>query len=801
MITSVKEFNESVSIREVIEVLTGADINKNGGMICPIHGTSNNKKKFNASIKEDKNTFQCWTKNCTNGAVRSFTFADKWCREKLGMDNWKAIYKFLDEKFGTSLYKEIKGVDLEKEIKEYTQEIMVKKYCSEAGKDIFCNLIDDRIAVLEAGTGVGKTRAIAELLKDAIRDLKAIGMDKIIFTTPRSSIVEEISEEYQYTKFYKNDLELPLSDFIVSTTHKARVLNEELGEKVKLCANDITYRDRLKYVLIIDECHLLLTSKNIVGDMRELDKLIENAEFVLFTSANAEHFYKACKDLYNIKGYYNIERENKIYNTNKFTVIRSNRDKEAKREQLIKVIKEESKTNKVFLVYNNISELKEIEKELNSCNVLSKVVYSANKEEVDTVDIYNAIIKQSVLKCTVTLCTSVVDTGVNIKQDEGITTILVQSSQNIDDVTITQTFARVRNEASEKVDNRAILMLDNIKNREERHDKLSKLDNFKKYYDELAATACTNFNMHMLNNYDIESYIEYNLVWDFLSDNNMYSNIATLMYVKADELKENPRMIVDTTAVYDRARRQHLSDNYYNNDFIKKLTESVNYRAIEFIEVNEEVETKKVEANTSFSEALVSLIEDTEEFEATLINRYIDDSEDYKENFWLEVIKDEFAKKFNELDKRIFSMKKILSKSRINIDVIEYAKSMYKAYTLDKHRFILDRIREIEYPIYNTMYSQNGKDYKGIGDSLYEAIRDVFDLASSKSYKITSKALQNTVEEFLIKDGATLLDGNWVNRKGKKIRVSSKLNEIKDTIDKIYNVSEKGYLSSLKVVG
>jgi len=198
---------------------------------------------------------------------------------------------------------------------------------------------------------------------------------------------------------------------------------------------------------------------------------------------------------------------------------------------------------------------------------------------------------------------------------------------------------------------------------------------------------------------------------------------------------------------------------------------------------------------------LVSLTEDEDEFEATLVNRYIEDSEDYKENFWLEVMKDEYAKKFNELDKRIFAMKKILSKSRTNVDVVEYAKNMYKAYTLEKPRFIIDRIREIEYPIYNTLYSQNGKDYKGVGDSLYESIRDVFDLASSKSYKITSKALQHTVEEFLIKDGATFLDGKWVNRKGKKIRVSSKLNEVKDTIDKIYNVSDKGYLSSLKVVG
>lgn len=801
MIKTVKEFNEGISIREVIEKLTGVTIEKNGGMICPIHGTSSNKKKVNASIKEDKNTFQCWTKNCTQGAVRSFTFADIYCREVLRMDNWKAIYKLLDSKFGTSLFKDIKGIKIDEPKKKYTFEVNVDKYCSEAEVDIFCNLIDDKICVLEAGTGVGKTNAIAKLFKNAIKDLAAIGIDKIIFTTPRSSIVEEISEEYDYSKFYKNDLELPSSSFVVATTHKARVLNEELDSKQRFTDGEIEDIPRKRYALIIDECHLLLTSRTIVGSMRELDKLIQNADLVLFTSANAEHFYSACKDLYSIKGYYHINRLNKIYNTNKFTVIRTNRDREEKRNQLIKIIKEEVKTNKVFLVYNNINELKEIEEQLNNSSILSKVVYSANKEDNNTVDVYNAIIKQSVLKCNVTLCTSVVDTGVNIKQKEGITTILVQSNLNIDDVTITQTFARVREAATKEIDNRAILILDSLKKREERHDIISKLENFKEYYNDLASNGCNSFNMHMLSNYDVESNSEYNLVWDLLKANDMYSPIESMMYVKTEEFNENPRMIVDTIAVYDKARRQHLSDNYYNDKFIKQLTTSVNYREIEFKEIVEEVEKKENLGVERFQDALISLMEDAQEFQDMLENRYLNVTEEQQEYFWLEAIKSEFSKKFNELDKRIFSMKGVLMKNRVNLDIIEYAKKMYKAYTLDKPRMTLEEVRIIEYPIYNTIFKQSDKDYTGIGDNLYEAIRGVFDLAARKGYKISAKAIQNTAEDFMFREGAVFIEGKWLNRKGKQIRITTKITEIKLTIDKIYNVSDKGYLSSLKVVG
>ncbi|MPQ42851.1 DEAD/DEAH box helicase family protein [Clostridium tarantellae] len=791
MITSVKEFNNNINIEEVIYKLHGITIDKTGDLICPIHGTSHKKKKFNSSIDRQKNIFRCWTKNCTNGAVTPYGYIDYYLRNFMGMTDFKEVYKFIDDTFKTNLHKEFNYEPKKKNT--FSKVIKVNEYCSEVLNVVLDEVIQHKNILLNAGTGTGKTRALAEGVKE---NFKNLGIDKVIYITPRASIVEEIEHTYKYKGFYKNDSVLPCESHIVATSHKAPLINLQMDiEYINFMSEnrEIILDKSTNYMLIIDEAHLLLSARNIIGNVKEIEKLIANAKYNIFTSANTEHFYNACKDVYNIKNHISIERKLKKYNLENLYVKRIDSNKEVKRKYLKELCKTEK--NKKLIIYNNIYELKILEKELKSEGLDVALIYSDIKDNNDTIDFYKGIIEESTLKADITLCTSVIDTGININ-DNNVTTILIESNNTLDDITINQSFARVRTTKG----NKGYLILDTIKNKTEKHSIISKFNSFLHSYMSLSKLTCDMFNEHMFNNYDSESFEEYKTVWNILSGNDMYKPYADLLKIETDQFNINPRMTIDSIKVYNKARKQHLQNNYYNDNFILSLLDDINAKSINlsYVEIDKPKEKEEKEDVKNFNNDLKKIIDNNDNI-VLLINKYnFNINFESLNNTDINNLIKNHRSKLKKLDKRVSNMIKLIDNKNIEVSKAEYIIDMYNAYSLEKALLIKKRVNEIEYPIYNKLYL-NG-DFTGIGDIIYISIRKNCD-CFIKNRNIVTKTAINTILAEIINYEKGYWNNEekcWYDKNDKPVKINKYKKDIIKNIELIYDCSKEFKIYKLK---
>ena len=803
-IMNTTELNNNYNIQEVIERVLGSSINPKKKIDCPICG------KNDASVNVNKNVFNCWSGGCTEGGARPYRFLDVYYRKVEGLTDFKEIYKNIDKLLGTSLYKEFTPSEARPKKKDqYTRTYKVDKYCSEIELDFFNDVLKEKRVLLKAGTGFGKSHMLAEGAK-TFYNCRALDVDKVIFATARGSIVEEIGER-GYEKFYKNDVQLPYQPFIATTTHKAPLLVQQLEETATtLQDGSIQWEDPKDYLLIVDECHLLLTSRNIVvkehKDLRHLKQLIDRAKYVIFTSANTEHFYNACKDIYDIKSYINIERHSPLYNLERLEIKRTKNDRDTRNKILIEdIIRENKNGNKVFLVHNNIKDLQHIKSVLDVEGVLTNVLYSANKTSEEVYKDYIALIKKSVLNCDVTLCTSVVDTGVNIHENK-VTTMLVQDQTAFDDVTTIQTFARVRVNSNGFHGNKGILYLTDIKERLEKHDKLHAIDNYLKYYKEQATTAARSFNEHMFNNYDIESYEAYKDVWNLLRGNDMYSNIRHLLALECEgDYNENPTMLTDDVAIYDRGRRSYLTNNYFNDDFIKTVAEEINTKEIVFTkDLREKEEKEKKQDGETFQDVLIKFMDDPE-YHQIIMDRYIKEIKEEEEPFYIGYLKTDYTSKFNKLDKRIKAFCNMIRRTRVQASELGYITAMYEAHALLTSKELKLQIQSIEYPIYNLMY-KDPHSYEGLGDSEYYLLRDSFEKAVFNRNTLSNRAVEMFTIQRLLNQGTSNKPKYYYDKKTKEVKTMTKdkpvnmekeIMESYKLINTTYSISEKNYLSFL----
>lgn len=786
MISTGKEFSDFFTISEVIYKLQGISVENGKSFICPFHKSSKNKS--NSSINRDGKVFRCWTRGCGGDkGLTPYAYADYYCREVLKLNDWKEVKKYIDSVFNTNLYKEPRK-DLKPKSKNVYDEVLkVDKYLSEVILDVIDNVKNNKTIVLNGGTGIGKTRALAVGLKE---NFNRLDVNRVVFVTPRSSIVEEISNRYNYDKFYKNDTVLPVSNFIVATTHKGKLLNNGLTDwKVNLNNKDNLEMIPEDYILVVDEAHLLMTNRNIVGNIKEIEQLISNSKYCIFTSANTYHFYKACKEQYNINKHISVQRKERIYNMESLDVLRIKGDIEQKKKVIIDLIKKEE--NKVFLIYNNIKVLEELEYELNKINIKAKSINANNKNNIDVIDSYNDLIIESTLRNNVTLCTSVVDTGVNIEQ-ENITTIVIQESHQLDDITVIQAFARVRTTKG----NKGILILSDVKELQEHHKLVKGFRGTLKLWESMCNQALINFNTHMMNNmynYDIESVIEFKTLWNVLRKNDLYLPFQECLEVVYDEGNVNPRLEINKIVLYNKARKENIRNNYYCDDYILRILKAVNTKEIKINKIITATQKRK-KSKGSFNIALKDVLENKSNVNdiAFIVLGKIDIN-NLNNNELVDFIK-ENKSKVNPIINRVKNLVKRCKNKSIEIDEYKFIKDYFNAYTEEKSSDRKIIIKKLEYGIFNKLWRVN-EDYIGIGVLEYESIRrncDCFLKNKNKPNKIAYMQMINEIYNNEDINRKAKLKGKEVN-----INLSKCKSKIDESIRIIYRCSDNLRLINL----
>ena len=781
--------NNNFKMSEVVDRVTGIRCDRSGFLICPIHGSSKSNKNCSINVKKGDNIITCWSEQCLKGSG-VFNFLDKYLREVKGINDWKEVYKAIDSILGTNLY--IKPVKEEKAtqevINDFTHEFKINKYCNEVEKEVKKIIFEKKCTLVNAGTGLGKTYMLTEIGKDISKIV-----DNVIYLTARRSLVEEIAEKYNYKSFMGNDFLMPDSPVVVATTHKAYMINytlqtSDLGMS-EVNSNELEFYNK-NYGLIIDECHLLHACRGIIGNIEEINELIQNAEFVIFTSANTKHFYKAFKEEYKIENYINIERKEKAYNLDNLDIIRLESNKDSKPDWIIEKLKNDK--NKILIINNNIKENKEICEKFKEVGRVAVEINSKNKDS----EAYENIIKKSLLTCDVTICTSVLDTGVNINT-KGVTTMILADSMQFDDISIIQGFARARSLTG---GNKGILVL-HKKKEEVKRIKVSDINEFIEFNTEIANKNSVRFNEHMFNYYDCNSYEEYKIIWNLLRENELYNISSSMLKIKAEKFNANPRMVVDHTMIYEVSRKQHLKDNYYINHFILELLKDIDTKQISI--KNEVFASKKEKEVTEKIQGFKNLITDileNENYLNELVEAYTSET-DVKDSELLTQLFEEDEKKMAELNRTIRNIIKLTRKTskNINIDIKDFIEEVLKAYILVKKVDTNRRIKELKYIIYNQLYPDKIEymELDGIGDLYYSIIRESADMVSSRRGIITDRINMAMVNEYCIRNGYTPLQGGEFKNKGKKINLNKISNNINSLIKSIYNVNESGRINTL----
>lgn len=747
-----KEIINNMSMSEVVTKLTGEApkriSNGNYVLVCPIHGKSG--KGYNSSIKNDR-TISCWSQECFRGDG-VFSFLEKYLTEKEGLTNFIDRFKRIDSLLGTNLYipiaKQKKNEEKEKEL--FTREFLVDKYCldKEIEQDLMFELLSEKTSLMNAGTGTGKTYFFAHF-SNFLTSNKMV--DKIFFLTPRRSIVEEIAEKYKdlgFVSFMGNDDFLPDEKNIVATTHKAHRINSSIEMPEIFMANDQDFHfmtEELNYAVIIDECHLLHTSRQIVGNMEEINKLIENSSYTIFTSANTDHFYKACKETYDIKNYISIKRKNRLYNLEKLDIVRV----EGKEQDLMEYTKRiilDNPFKKTLIINNNIVQNNKLSEELKAVGVNSESINSKNKEDNPA---YDEIIKNSLLKNEITICTSIIDTGINI-QDEFVRTIIVAPRSQFDDISIIQGFARVRT----TVGNTGIL----VTNANKKLGKtLYKFDKLMELNREEVEKLTLTFNEHMFDFYTSESYEEYKTVWNICRENELYTKRKSILKVDGGELNSNPLLKIDDVVLYESTRKEILSLNHFNDEFVLNCLKDINAKEVKIVTdkiiVKKEKEVKG--SNLTIKEIISDLIKSDIAL-GSLISACKANAKT-KDIIVLEDIANEDMSLASEIKNTVKNLINYKTFENINIDELDLTREILSAFTEEEESKKNYELRKIKWRLYNNVYKIGKKyfkdEFKGNGDMLYNLVRSVLDNLYRKNKTISENEYNILLEEYCKEKG------------------------------------------------
>ena len=776
----IEEFNNKNKIEDVIRIVSGASITRNS-LCCPLHHGDN---EYGASINARTNVFSCWTSSCGRG-ITPWVFVKKY----YGLTTFKEVAEKVNALFNANIpiWDSNKQKNITKE--EFDVVYNVDKYLSEANNMIKKELEKHQHVLLNANTGLGKTYAIVDFV------IKNNVDDYVFFLVPTRSIAEQVAQDYPAFKlFYDNDTQLPPSKFIVSTYHKIyhlqRAIERETEQRCLL--NEFPP----SYMVVIDEVHEIMSKRKLlIVKARNIELFLKNADRSILMSASTDYVYKAYKDKNMFNKYVCVKARKIEYNADNLNIYRiSNKSKE-KTQVVINLIKDKlSKHDKVLFYEDNIDNLNEYATELDKLSIENVVINSKNKNDEEVEADYKGIIEDSHLLKKVVFTTSLINAGINIK-DDNVCLIAKQDKNTFDVMKLEQFLARVRTTSNNL--NVILTSSDDVKGKN-----IVSFEPVMNNLMQMSSLTANNFNLNLFaidglncSNSDVEK------IFKTYRNNDAYKNFVDVLYV------ENASLRVDDIAVVERARLAYERMNYYNNEFVLDALSRVKAKKKNIITIaprclENEAEDKKDSGKKDEFRKDLKLIRD--DIKAVTELHKLATKEIKSRD--LELIKDFYLqynqnKIYKEMIKNLKEcLNNVIDEEKINKTLI--FTQVLELYIEDNKKRIRDNaianIKRVE--IYNRVVEVNACKEKLalVGDYVYIAVRKNFDCYADKHHSISKRAFDWALNDSLELRKLEVLDNEYyVNSKGKKVKRKDVIRELKNCIDSVYNVSEKNYILGL----
>lgn len=779
----IEEFNNRNRIEDVIRVTTGATI-KNKSLCCPLHQGDN---RHGASINVRTNVFSCWTSSCGRG-LTPWTFVKK----HYNLSTFKEVAEKVNALFNANIPIFDKNNKQNKHIKKEEFDVVydVDKYLSEANDMIKKELEECNHILLNANTGLGKTYAVVDFVTKHNID------DYVFFLVPTRALAEQVSKDYPaFRLFYDNDTQLPASRFIVSTYHKIHHLQRaiEMETEQRCLLNEFPP----SYFVVIDEVHEIMSKRKLLSvKARNIELFLKNADRSVLMSASTDYVYKAYKDKNMFNKYVCVKARKIEYNADNLNIYRISSKSKQQGQVVINLIKDKlSKYDKVLFYEDNIDNLNEYAKKLNKLGIENVVINSKNKNDEEVENDYKGIIEDSHLLKKVVFTTSLVNAGINIK-DDNVCLIAKQDRNSFDVLKLEQFLARVR---TTKNDLNVIL----TSNNDVKGKNIVSFEPLLNNLMQMSNLTVSNFNLNLFAVNGLNcSNSEVEKIFKTYRNNDAYKNFADMLYV------ENASLKVDDVAVTERARLSHERMNYYNNEFVLDALDNVkaknkNVITIAPLSCVEEEDKKDNEKGKKdeFRKDL-KLIKDDIKAITELYKLAVKEVKSKD----LEIIKD-FHQQYNQ-NKIYKEMMKNLKECLNNvIDEEEVNKTLIFTQVLDlyiednKKRFRDNAIANIKRTeIYNKIVEVNAPKEKLMltGDYTYIAVRKNFDCYADKHHSISKRAFDWALNDLLeLKKLEILDDEYYIDTKGKKVKRKDLIRELKECINSVYDISSKGYILRL----
>lgn len=832
----IEEFNNNNSIKDVIETVAGIRINKNS-FPCPLHGGDN---KNGSSIDKAKNRFSCWTHDCGRG-LTPWAFIKRY----YGFTTFQQTAEKVNQLFKANIPIFEKGISKKKQEYKFTKpKIKFDSIAENIGKHISVEsiqIIESRIKecnhiVLEAPTGIGKSYTMTSLAEKLCEELD---LDYVFFMVPTRSIVENISSTYsKYKKFYGDDCYLD-GKFIVMTYNKSTLTNKLIENELEFRAIQRMAKD-FKYLVIADEIHELLSKRNILGVMlsKEIENFICNADYSICMSANTQDFINA----YRGKNIYNhtlkIEPKEVNYNADNLYIYRCSTKKDIRLNQFCNKIIENLGTHEnILFSIDSKKELEELSSVLTDNNIPNVVINADNKDLEEIRQEYLSIVNDSKLSKTVVLCTSIINAGVNII-NENVLTIIYQNKRSFDTNKIEQLGGRIRTYKNNDI----IVFLNSPPKEFEQPKKV--IGNINWQYTnglEIANTKANKLNTLWFNYY-YDDDINFKNHFNMIIENEEYKEFKGLYYI------ENNIVKIDTIGLYEKSRLQWLQLNYYNDEFIMEMLKDIKAQNINNVvyliddrKINVDILPEEDILKIDLDQYLKEIKEDDKSFLElySYLNKSIK-SKDFKEDLLIKMYKDHknndryrdfintLKKIFTGLNDKTHDLQHLKYDILIKVIDIFIAKDhKNKLLSKKKRDILIINIKRVE--IYNKMYPLNTEKDRiySLGDIEYYNIRCLDKICSSRN-KVSRKQFNSilegifkdkgyiyildseTFEEGKLKNNRILeeqrsinilknnVSGSWYDKKGKKIDFQRQLEDLKENIKIIYNCTNELKLYSLK---
>lgn len=776
----IEEFNNRNRIEDVIKVVAGATITRNS-LCCPLHGGDN---RHGASINVRTNVFSCWTSSCGRG-LTPWTFIKKY----YGLTTFKEVAEKVNTLFNANIpiFHNKNKQNITKE--EFDVVYDVDKYLSEANNMIKKELEESCHVLLNANTGLGKTHAIVNFVTKNNVD------DYVFFLVPTRSIAEQVSRDYPaFQLFYDNDTQLPPSKFIVSTYHKIHHLQKSVeAETEQRC---LLGEFPPTYAVIVDEVHEIMSKRKLLGvKTRNIELFLKNADRSILMSANTDYVYRAYKDKNMFNKYICVKARKIEYNADNLNIYRiSNKSKE-KTQVVVNLIKSKlSKYDKILFYEDNIDNLNEYAKKLNELGIENVVINSRNKDDEEVENDYKGIIENSHLLKKVVFTTSLVNAGVNIK-DDNVCLIAKQNRNTFDVLKLEQFLARVRTTSN---DLNVIL----TSNNDVKGKNIVSFEPLLNNLMQMSSLTANNFNLNLFATAGLNcSNSEVEKIFKTYRNNDAYKNFADVLYVKDTCLK------VDDVAVTERARLAYERMNYYNNTFVLNALDNVKAKNKNVVTIaplcveNEEEDKKDSGKKDDFIKDLKLIRDDikavTELYKLAVKEVKSKDLEiikDFHQQYNQNKVYKEMLKNLKDCLNNVIDEKKI-NKTLIFTQILEL-------YTEDNKKKVRDNavanIKRTE--IYNKMVEVNPCKEKLalVGDYVYIAVRKNFDCYILNRNQISKRVYDWVLNDLLELKKLEVLDNEYyIDSKGKKVKRKDIIRELKNCIDAIYDISNNNYVLRL----